>query len=540
MAEIESPTRRTAVASAIERENVLSEVPPKPEDLKSSKRTGKSYRHTFAVHTKPAPSPLSKEAPPESYRGFVNLGMLLLFGNNVRLIIENYQKYGILISLPGSKVSKEDWILTALAHLLVPLNVILSYQLERWAMKTAIGHRKRLAELNSLASSPHVQAKPIQQDEDNDPKQALKDLHRAETTIRRTQKFFGWVHALNVISILLWTSYMSYYKIFHPFMSITCLMNGTIQFFKMTSYSLTNQDLRAGYIYSLPPEKFQHTRRVHDAASNTFISHQDVYEYEVNYPDNITFKDMAYFWFAPTLCYQPSYPRSTVFRKSFFFKRILEALTCLGMMYFLIEQYATPTLQNSVRAVDQLAFGTMLERILKLSTTSVLIWLLMFYTFFHATFNAIAELLYFGDRSFYLAWWNAGSVGRYWALWNRPVYIFFKRHIYLPMVTAGASPLLAAFVIFTFSAIMHEILIGLPTHLLYGYAFAGMFFQIPLIALTRPLEKWRGAGTGLGNMIFWVSFTILGQPACALLYYYHWTKRHIDDASLAVVPDRAI
>lgn len=143
-------------------------------------------------------------------------------------------------------------------------------------------------------------------------------------------------------------------------------------------------------------------------------------------------------------------------------------------------------------------------------------------------------MLYFGDRGFYLAWWNAGSVGRYWALWNRPVYIFFKRHIYLPMVTSGSSPLLATFVIFTFSAIMHEILIGLPTHLIYGYAFAGMFFQIPLIALTRPLEKWRGTGTGLGNMIFWVSFTILGQPACALLYYYHWTKRHIDDG--AIVP----
>ncbi|KAF9133283.1 hypothetical protein BGW39_010100 [Mortierella sp. 14UC] len=524
-------------------EDVLSEVPPKPEDLKASKRAGKFYRHTFAVHTQIAPSPLSKEAPPESYRGFVNLGMLLLFGNNVRLIIENYQKYGILISLPGSKISKEDWILTGLAHLLVPLNVILSYQLERWAMKTAIGHRKRLAELSSLASSsPSTHRRTnahAHGHDDKDPKQVLKDLNKAEASIRRTQKIFGWLHALNVLTILAWPSYMSYYKIFHPFMSITCLMNGSIQFLKMASYSLTNQDLRAGYIHDLPAEKFQHTMRVHDAASNTFVSHQEVYEYEVNYPDNVTFKDMAYFWFAPTLCYQPSYPRSTVFRKSFFLKRVLEAFTCLGMMYFLIEQYATPTLQNSVRAVDQLAFGTMLERILKLSTTSVLIWLLMFYTFFHATFNALAEMLYFGDRAFYLAWWNAGSVGRYWALWNRPVYIFFKRHIYLPMVTSGASPHLASFVIFTFSAIMHEILIGFPTHLIYGYAFAGMFFQIPLIALTRPLEKWRGTGTGLGNMIFWVSFTILGQPACALLYYYHWTKRHIDDGALIAVSNRS-
>ncbi|KAF9193817.1 hypothetical protein BGZ51_002140 [Haplosporangium sp. Z 767] len=504
----------------------LPEIPPTVADLKTSRKTGASYRHTFPVHTKSIPSPLSKEAPPESYRGFVNLGMLLLFGNNVRLIIENYQKYGILISFPGSNVSKDDWIWTALSHTLLPLNVLWALQIERWAKKSAIGYRKRLADAKASFNSvgvPH-----------DDPKSPLKSVHKIEAAARTSQRLFGWLHTFNVLLILIWPSYVSYYLIFHPFMSVTCLMNGTIQFLKMTSFALVNQDLRAAYIFDLPPDKFQHLTRVHDTSSGRILATtQEVYQYDVQYPDNITFKNVAYFWFAPTLCYQPSYPMTTTFRKSFFLKRVLEILTCLGMMYFLIEQYATPTLQNSVRAVDQLAFGTMLERVLKLSMTSVLIWLLMFYTFFHACFNAQAELLYFGDRCFYLAWWNAGSVGRYWALWNRPVYTFFKRHVYLPMLTSGVSPLAAMFVIFTISAIMHEVVIGLPTHMLYGYAFAGMFFQIPLIALTRPLEKWRGTGSGLGNMIFWVSFTILGQPACALLYYYHWTKRHMDDSVLA-------
>lgn len=35
-------------------------------------------------------SPLSKESPEQNYRGFYNLAILLLFVNNVRLIIENY------------------------------------------------------------------------------------------------------------------------------------------------------------------------------------------------------------------------------------------------------------------------------------------------------------------------------------------------------------------------------------------------------------------------------------------------------------------
>ncbi|KAF9112236.1 hypothetical protein BGX27_003745 [Mortierella sp. AM989] len=469
---------------------MLPEIPPTAEDLKKSRVSSNTYRHTFPVHTKSVPSPLSKEAPPESYRGFVNLGLLLLFGNNLRLIIENYQKYGILISFPGSKVSKEDWILTTLSHILLPLNVILAFQFERWAKKRALGYRKRLASAAAVASGGMR--------EDQDLEQLLKEIHKIEASARTFQSFVGWLHALN--------------------------------FFKMTSYALVHQDLRAAYIFDQPTDKFQHLAKVHDTSSGKTSGTQgEIYHYEVQYPDNVKFTNVAYFWFAPTLCYQPSYPRTVVFRKSFFFKRIMEVITCIGMMYFLIEQYATPTLQNSIRAFDQLAFGTLLERVLKLSTTSVLIWLLMFYTFFHATFNAIAELLYFGDRCFYLAWWNAGSVEMYWRLWNKPIYMFFKRHVYLPLVISGTSPLVASFIIFTLSAIMHEIVVGFPTHLVYGYAFAGMFFQIPLIAVTRPLEKWRGTGTGLGNMIFWVSFTILGQPACALLYYYHWTKRHMND-----------
>lgn len=60
--------------------NILAEVPPQTEDVKSSssKKKRSTYRHTFPVHTKALPSPLSKEAPPESYRGFVNLGSKFL------------------------------------------------------------------------------------------------------------------------------------------------------------------------------------------------------------------------------------------------------------------------------------------------------------------------------------------------------------------------------------------------------------------------------------------------------------------------------
>ena len=36
----------------------------------------------------------------------------------------------------------------------------------------------------------------------------------------------------------------------------------------------------------------------------------------VAYPDNLTMRDMYYFWFAPTLCYELNFPRSGRIRKS--------------------------------------------------------------------------------------------------------------------------------------------------------------------------------------------------------------------------------
>lgn len=55
-----------------------------------------------------------------------------------------------------------------------------------------------------------------------------------------------------------------------------------------------------------------------------------------------------------------------------------------------------------------------------------------------------------------------------------------------------------------------------------------MFLQLPLIALTAPLEKMKLGNTGklIGNVIFWVSFTIFGQPLAALMYFYAWQAKY--------------
>lgn len=229
----------------------------------------------------------------------------------------------------------------------------------------------------------------------------------------------------------------------------------------------------------------------------------EFYDEDVAYPNNIKPSNLLYFFFAPTLCYQPSYPRTPTFRPTFFMKRVAELVVCLVMMHVLMEQYAKPTLANSLKALEEKNYVVIVERVLKLSTTAVVIWLLMFYALFHAYLNALSELLRFGDRTFYLAWWNSGNLATYWRLWNRPVYLFFKRHVYLPSVQRGLPPYVGQLLVFFVSAVLHEYMVGIPTHSVNGGAFFGMLGQIPLIAITKPLEKWRGKESALGNTIFW-------------------------------------
>lgn len=58
---------------------------------------------------------------------------------------------------------------------------------------------------------------------------------------------------------------------------------------------------------------------------------------------------------------------------------------------------------------------------------------------------------------------------------------------------------------------------------LSGVAFAGMLLQLPLVAVTKCFERSESPTKRMiGNCIFWVTFSIFGQPAAALLYFYAW------------------
>jgi diacylglycerol O-acyltransferase 1 len=123
-----------------------------------------------------------------------------------------------------------------------------------------------------------------------------------------------------------------------------------------------------------------------------------------------------------------------------------------------------PILNNSIAPIQEFHLAKIIERVLKLSTVSLISWLAGFFCIFHSTLNALAELMRFGDRKFYDAWWNSGSLGTYWRLWNLPVHNYFKRHVYVPLRRRGWTNMNASLVVFTLSAVLHEVLLGIPTH----------------------------------------------------------------------------
>ncbi|KAL1218347.1 Diacylglycerol O-acyltransferase 1 [Cardamine amara subsp. amara] len=276
---------------------------------------------------------------------------------------------------------------------------------------------------------------------------------------------------------------------------VTLMLLTCIVWLKLVSYAHTSYDIRT---------------LANSADKNPEVSYY------------VSLKSLAYFMVAPTLCYQPSYPRSPCIRKGWVARQFAKLVIFTGFMGFIIEQYINPIVRNSKHPLKgDLLYA--IERVLKLSVPNLYVWLCMFYCFFHLWLNILAELLCFGDREFYKDWWNAKSVGDYWRMWNMPVHKWMVRHMYFPCLRNRIPKVPAVIIAFLVSAVFHELCIAVPCRLFKLWAFIGIMFQVPLVFITNYLQE--RYGSMVGNMIFWFVFCIFGQPMCVLLYYHDLMNR---------------
>ncbi|MCJ1368602.1 hypothetical protein MMC16_007746 [Acarospora aff. strigata] len=457
---------------------------------KPNPRVERRYRHIAAVHSSARTSCLShdSDAAP-SFLGFRNLMVIVLIVMNLRLMVENFMKYGVLICIRCHDYSRKDVVLGAILYALIPCHLFVAYIIELAAAQQAKGAMGRKKKHDA----------------------SIQDTNQSEERkeFQLTWRIIAFAHTINATLCLLISTVMVYNYIYHPLIGTLCELHAVIVWLKNCSYAFTNRDLRHALLH---PESATNLPEIYSACP---------------YPHNVSLGNIAYFWWAPTLVYQPVYPRSSHIRWTFVLKRMAEFAGLSVFIWLASAQYAAPVLRNSLDKIATLNITSIIERLMKLSTISMVIWLAGFFALFQSFLNALAEITRFGDREFYTDWWNSPSVGVYWRTWNKPVYHFMKRHIYSPLVGRGWSSYASSAIVFVFSGILHELLVGVPTHNIIGVAFIGMIVQLPLVQVTLPLEKMQGKNSKIvGNCIFWVSFCLVGQPLAALLYFFAWQAKY--------------
>ncbi|KAM3873340.1 diacylglycerol O-acyltransferase 1-like [Diretmus argenteus] len=447
----------------------------KPEEWESAHNKAKSERRKqrrddtsdrLSCHQLQQ-SLLSSTSGYRNYRGILNWCVVMLLLSNSRLFLENLLKYGILVD-PIQVVSlfvKDPYSWPA-ACLLIVSNLFILVAL----------YTERQLSMGSF-----------------------------------TERVGLLVHCVNLSVIL---SFPAAVVLLVPSMtpvgSAFALGTYTILFLKLYSYKDVNMWCR-----ELSTAKAKKLSR-----SLSCPSDQRSGNHRVCYPGNLTIKDLYYFVFAPTLCYELNFPRSPTIRTSFLLRRLVEMLFFIQLLVGLTQQWMIPIIQSSMKPLEEMDLSRMMERLLRLAVPNHLLWLMFFYWFFHSSLNFTAELLRFGDRQFYKDWWNSETVTYFWQNWNIPVHKWCLRHFYKPMLRRGVSKIVSQSAVFFLSAFFHEYLVSVPLRMFRLWAFMGMMAQLPLAWFVGRFLRGN-----YGNAAVWISL-IIGQPFAVLMYVHDYYVIH--------------
>lgn len=244
------------------------------------------------------------------------------------------------------------------------------------------------------------------------------------------------------------------------------------------------------------------------------------------FPANVTLRDFCFFLAAPTLVYEPKYPRTTRIRWSYVLTKASQAAACVAFQYFMMRQFMLPVLMEPTKPSSPsplASLGCLLFDTMKLALPSLAVWLSGFYAVFHCLLNINAEILRFADRNFFSHWWNATKIDEFWRLWNMPVHRWCARHVFLEtQLYAHLHRKPAMFATFFFSAVMHELIFSVSFKTFRPWFFLGMLLQIPLMSMGKGLHSRRR-----GNYLMWLSL-FTGQPCLELLYFREMFASHPD------------
>lgn len=516
------PSSMTTTPATTALRDQLPQLSRRPSQQRLSSRNQKrppvSYPASKAIHLQNVSSPLSSDARPGegNYRGFFHLGLIIFIISHFRLVLDNFQKYGVLV---GHNVPLTDVLNMSILHT--------SYgNGSSWLVNTVLSLFSWLTSALVCFMIEYTISRP-----------------KYRTTIPDyvIVVINGIIGTLNIVIPVLWV----WYSKTHPLACMIYLFQSTIIWMKLISYVHCNRDIRLAIKLSKQADHKAATTTItsntNTKTTNVGVSDKQTASLDNNakppsslpqfsdiknmeapflqYPQNLTLGNLLYFCIAPTLCYQLNYPRSPKIRWNYVLTILIRMIFCIFVIMFFVEQYIIPSLVQSIQPMKDRDIWGIFTRLMKIAIPNTYIWLTGFYAFFHLWLNLLAELTRFGDRLFYKDWWNARTIDIYWRNWNLPVHHWMVRHFYYPLLRAGASKRVAVFSVFFLSAALHELIISTPFRRISLHAFLGMLAQAPLVYVTRILDKTFDNAL-VGNVMFWLLFCIVGQPMGIIMYYY--------------------
>jgi diacylglycerol O-acyltransferase 1 len=323
------------------------------------------YPPSKPMHRASAPSYLSVEAPVQNYRGFFNLGVLILIVSNVRLLVSSVRKHGFVVT-------------------------------------AFVDHLKDLSHIRQdpWEEFPFISGFLLQL-------VFITNCFCIEWLLSRKRVYTGlgmFLHHLNAHTSLAVPVWIVWNFIDEPPVGAVLLLHATITWMKLLSYVLANEDYRLNE---------QDTESL-----LALVEDLDPEDADLRYPSNVTARNMIYFWFCPSLTYQIAFPKTPHRRWWKIGGIIMRLVICVSLFTFVAAQVVSPVLAGLVQDLEatggSYTVGMMADYWLKLAIANTYLWLLLFYGYFHLYMNLFGEILRFGDRVFYRDWWNVLDVGAYW------------------------------------------------------------------------------------------------------------------------------
>ncbi|CAH1101274.1 unnamed protein product [Psylliodes chrysocephalus] len=170
-----------------------------------------------------------------------------------------------------------------------------------------------------------------------------------------------------------------------------------------------------------------------------------------------TFGQFVDFVYIPATIYKDEYPRTDNVRWSFAFYRFMEIIWTIVCQAHIYIHIILP-IYKDLTCINPITFGELFILLLKTCIPAVVLLWLLFFSLLHSSQNTVGEMLKFGDRMFYLDWWNSLDVQQFYKKWNCVIgdwlYTYVNKD--LAEVVFPGRRNLAKLLTILISAIIHE------------------------------------------------------------------------------------